>query len=447
MKKKVNVFGKAVPMFAFVILGLALVSAALIPYWGTITGLVTVSQGLFLDGETYESTITETWEPFTSLESKTFLDAHYLNNTADVDTEVTLDYTCMTTNCDPHVTTEYYTSSMENIIAGADRLVETQNTNGGWLWENPTTGEDASSENTFGVTAQGLLSAYELTGDLDYLNAAKLSGDWLIAHFGGTGIVDNRINAFDIVFLYDLGRISEVEKYTNMANTLLVGTLTQDNYWAHNYGMFCNTSGCTAQDMFNAIDNRRGGQSGIILWDLAPWVKAANLGGETGWANDLKILMEVEYDTNLTSSEDNYIIGLSGIISATGNSDAIDELVAAQHDGFWIEHEGTTTNNVQATAYAVMALMNVNKMESVVNGAEWLVTQQDTSDGSWKNGAGVENTEVTSEVLQTMLLTEELTNPVTVNSGTTVGFVISNYFPKMLVPDTYTITTTVNPAA
>lgn len=43
LKKKVNVFGKGIPVFAIVILGLALVSAALVPYLSnTITGNITV---------------------------------------------------------------------------------------------------------------------------------------------------------------------------------------------------------------------------------------------------------------------------------------------------------------------------------------------------------------------------------------------------------------------
>jgi len=49
MKKKVNVFGKAVPVFAFVILGLALVSAALVPYLSNvITGNVVISSPIEL---------------------------------------------------------------------------------------------------------------------------------------------------------------------------------------------------------------------------------------------------------------------------------------------------------------------------------------------------------------------------------------------------------------
>jgi len=94
-------------------------------------------------------------------------------------------------------------SSSTALIKGADRLVATQNIDGGWLWENPTTGEDASSVNTFGVTAQGLLDAYELTGNVEYLTAAEKAGDWLVTRFE-SDIVTNRINAFDIVFLYDI---------------------------------------------------------------------------------------------------------------------------------------------------------------------------------------------------------------------------------------------------
>jgi hypothetical protein len=44
LKKKVNMFGKTIPVFAFVILGLALVSAALVPYLSNaVTGNVTVN--------------------------------------------------------------------------------------------------------------------------------------------------------------------------------------------------------------------------------------------------------------------------------------------------------------------------------------------------------------------------------------------------------------------
>jgi len=62
------------------------------------------------------------------------------------------------------------------IIAGANRLVETQNNDGGWEWTNPNLVKtDTSPVNTFGVTAQGLLDAYELTGNTSYLGSAEKS--------------------------------------------------------------------------------------------------------------------------------------------------------------------------------------------------------------------------------------------------------------------------------
>ncbi len=50
MRKKVNVFGKTVPVFVLVLLGIGLVSAALVGYLSnTVTGDVTVSSPLQID--------------------------------------------------------------------------------------------------------------------------------------------------------------------------------------------------------------------------------------------------------------------------------------------------------------------------------------------------------------------------------------------------------------
>lgn len=49
MKKKVNVFGKGIPVLAIVILSFAVVSAALLTFYGTITGLVTAQQSVLVD--------------------------------------------------------------------------------------------------------------------------------------------------------------------------------------------------------------------------------------------------------------------------------------------------------------------------------------------------------------------------------------------------------------
>ena len=96
LKKKVNVFGKGIPVFVFVILGLAVVTAALLPYFGKITGLVTVNQGLLVDGLSMpESGNIQYSTTLTSLEEKTVSSGlHYLKNTAAVVGVVKLNSVC-----------------------------------------------------------------------------------------------------------------------------------------------------------------------------------------------------------------------------------------------------------------------------------------------------------------------------------------------------------------
>ena len=96
LKKKVNVFGKGVPVLAIFVLGIALVSAGLIDYFGVLTGTVIIDQGLKLDGKDWNVPVTYS-ESLTSLEAKTVSSGlHYLTNDADVNGEVTLNTVCST---------------------------------------------------------------------------------------------------------------------------------------------------------------------------------------------------------------------------------------------------------------------------------------------------------------------------------------------------------------
>jgi len=118
LKRKVNILGKSIPMFVIALLGVALVSAALISYFGSITGNVIVDQGLFLDGNDWDDSITEVWSDFTSLEAMTFVSAHSLENSADVNAEVELDRTCSETSGDgcEDITTTYLNGMKEGSV-------------------------------------------------------------------------------------------------------------------------------------------------------------------------------------------------------------------------------------------------------------------------------------------------------------------------------------------
>jgi len=165
MKKKVNVFGKKLPVFMIVLLGIAVVSAALISYWGTITGLVTVSQGLRLDGGDYNVTIEEVWddEDFTSLESRVFASAHRLSNDADVNAEVNLVKTGDSgTSVTDDFTANYYATNLRE----GQLILDNKNTD----WTLTTDGKGAILDYTFvGGSFSYDLSATGLEVDKEYV--------------------------------------------------------------------------------------------------------------------------------------------------------------------------------------------------------------------------------------------------------------------------------------
>lgn len=101
MKKKVSLFGKEVSVFAIVMVAMiGLVSAVLLPYFGVITGLVTVNQGLTWDGANWDDNLVFDFnnEVTTSLDAETFTSNHYLENTANVSAEFDLVTTCAATD-------------------------------------------------------------------------------------------------------------------------------------------------------------------------------------------------------------------------------------------------------------------------------------------------------------------------------------------------------------
>ena len=94
--KKVKILGKGIPMFAIVILGLALVSAVLLPYFGQITGNAVVYQGLRVDGHDWNVPVVDSLGPIYSNVGGTSMKAHVLTNNAGEASEVTLTKTSCT---------------------------------------------------------------------------------------------------------------------------------------------------------------------------------------------------------------------------------------------------------------------------------------------------------------------------------------------------------------
>ena len=91
--KKTKILGKGIPVFAIAILGLALVSAALLSYYGTITGNVVAEQSVFVDGGNYQAVIEDkVWEA--SPGGERFCFKHKLENKASVPAIIELVNSC-----------------------------------------------------------------------------------------------------------------------------------------------------------------------------------------------------------------------------------------------------------------------------------------------------------------------------------------------------------------
>jgi hypothetical protein len=296
------------------------------------------------------------------------------------------------------------------VVSAADRIIDLQYTDGSWDWDvtddvGPT---GITYLNIAGVTAEVLLDAYELTGDIQYLNAAKDAGDYLITQIGDPQKTQ-RQNVFSIVFLYNLYDASGENQYKNEADAILDHVLYEDNYWTNNNGNNCGTDGCTASELLKAYKNFRswsGDPTGIVVWDLYKFVEAAQRGGEASFALDMANEIKNYLDQpGFISGIEYYELGLSAGILGLGNagldySDYLSDLLARQKaDGSF-----STTEPVQTTAYALMALKYAGETGAANDAASYLVIHfgYPTNINGWKESDGFEYSEVTSEAAQAL---------------------------------------------
>jgi hypothetical protein len=132
---------KKLMMFGLPILMIGLVTAALLSHLGQIITTVDVEQGLYLDGNDWETPTEESFE-MTSFKSGRFLSEHNLDNQANIDADVNLSTTCEYDGSYSNDSCEYIEVSYLLPIDFAysqiwtengDVLVEINDTDDGWL--------------------------------------------------------------------------------------------------------------------------------------------------------------------------------------------------------------------------------------------------------------------------------------------------------------------------
>ena len=307
------------------------------------------------------------------------------------------------------------------IDAGADRLVDLQNADGGWFFTvgdaDCGLGAGVSCPNTFGITALGLADAYPVTHDGDQINAAIRAANALIAKHGAAPACDgnpatsaDRPFTVDATFLTDISHIGRVGK--------IVGSAAKKNYRKVARDWF----ECVMADFpsaaaraNNRIDGRIAqGLDNLGAWDASLDVRAALDVDEKSYAlaEALQIIARApDWDVAdpqcvgcETLSKGLFLAATEELRHNTAIKNARNlwkaQLLAAQlPDGSW-------NGDTQITAYVVMGLVeshiDKNTRKALNAGVAFLMSQQ-LPNGGFDTGFGDEVTEVDAEAVQALV--------------------------------------------
>lgn len=305
------------------------------------------------------------------------------------------------------LTLTQYNNAKSAIISAADRLVALQDSSGSWDWivTDDVSSQGENNYNLAGVTAEGLLDAYKLTGNVSYLNAAKISGDYIVSVPISITLGQNSAS---ILFLYHLYSVTRDITYQDKANAIMNSLLHDSN----KFSVFDTdgTLGLSAHELLLAYEDYRnywpGEQNGIVTWDLYQYVEDAKLYGDNAFASNMANEIKTYLDKpTYTGSVHYYALGLSSGIEAL-NLQGMDytsylaDLSGVQNpnSSFGTLDEG----QVQTTSYSIIALASISNIASeltyLINGFGY--TDLSGSYNGWMETDGSEYAESDSEAIQ-----------------------------------------------
>jgi len=268
---------------------------------------------------------------------------------------------------------------------------------------------DVYDYNVLGRIGNTLLDAYDLTGDTYYLEGdatypvgAKKTADLLmLLHWADplppgchwwTSAVKGRWRSDDYLFMLRYAAISGDASYSTKAYAEWVSFKTEcDNF-----------RGCSApidpDEWINNMLTIYGYDESCCMYEVAPYIYAAYVLGDTTWADEVAVACTTAGDSpDLVEMLDGetWDPGLAGALlfalqkldpSAYAADIAVltDWLKATQNpDGSWSDAGGYT---YQDTAWAIKGLAAVEEWEAAIDGADYLVSTQTTDSGIHKIG-------------------------------------------------------------
>lgn len=264
------------------------------------------------------------------------------------------------------------------IKSGANRVVELQRTDadwdGTWYWHVDSS---YNATNLTGVTALGLLEAYQDTKDEEYLDASINAADFIMEHlgFGVTGTQYHaRTTAPDIVFLHRLAEITGDSEYSDRAK--VEWDNIKDTY----------PTAASLNTLFHNINRPS-------AWDFAFFLEAAHLSEDTVWAEDAAEILADTEDIFYYGNTSWYALNVAGSIRALVDSgyaetykDSIiyflGELVSLS------DKDNGVGEWIQDTAYATIAFRSVGGAghQYANELARWIARNQEEN-GGWLEGS------------------------------------------------------------
>lgn len=319
------------------------------------------------------------------------------------------------------------------VLAAADHLAANQNPDGGFSWDLPA---GDSTTNTLGITAMGILKAYELEDKATYETALAKAYKFAVdtpPTYSGEVETALGVDSFpDVTFMVWLARhahhdttlLGAIQTEVPGTTAASIAALAKERW----DGRVAGLGNGSATAMAEYIRDARIAIPDCIPWDLEAAVKAAlsldayypGEGYDTQAISIATVIYnavddpEGNYFNSGDTTQEGYILGLTGAIEAFQEVGLYGDKVGAlktllinvQNDaGYWNWHGATPVDmSVQNTAYAVMALLSQGESDAVAaaqKGADWLVSAQNAAalDGGWhaEGGTGDECLEIDSE--------------------------------------------------
>ncbi len=314
---------------------------------------------------------------------------------------------------------------IDHLVLGTEHILDQQCDNGGFGW--PHADCSATYHNITGPIILGVLGTFYFTRDNGELVGAVNAGAYDMTSTYPNG--EARFGSFTPFFMLNLALASDNTTFSTFVSTRLFDELAAGTYGPDDYD--------TAGGITSIQDGRTGAWVNLRPWDFHTLIPAAYYLGQPG-QDDLFEQGVLDGLNTLDNSDpdtvNSDIVGLAGAVRGLAFArrftfpaisapldpgvDGIDNLqdLAAylaslqNPDGSWYWHSNlaaptTSDEDVQTTAYALLALLEVDIMTAVnyqpatESARNWIVSMQLPDGGFPEYPGGSENTEVEGEAV------------------------------------------------